>query len=296
MVGIGEGGAEGLLTPFINDLHKKEVGIYMNFLHAFWPLGIVVCVLGGGALMYGGMPWRFVFLCSGMFAWISSILFLGKGKGTAFTEEITGFHTTQILENTYAIFRNPMFWRFFWALFVIAGSEAGLTYWIASYAQLYFHGTAWSGGVATAMLALGMLAGRYVCGIFAKRSRLYSMLIYAGILTLFASLIIPFVRSLTELYFVTAFAGFAIATIWPSLQVCCVTRLPKLDSTLVYVYLSCSGIPGAGIAIWIMGGLGDRLGIERAFYAVPACTVLYLMILLPEIFFRQMQKKHEPAG
>lgn len=294
VVGIGEGGAEGLLTPFMDDLHRKEEGVYMNFLHAFWPLGIVICVLGGGALIHGGVSWRAVFLCCGLMALFSSALFLWKQKqGGGLREEISGSRTADILRHTAEICRSGMFWRFFAALFVIGGSEACLTYWIASYAQLHFHGTAWNGGIATAMLALGMLAGRYACGFIAKRSRLYSMLLWAGLLTLISSLLVPFTRSLNELYAVTALAGFSIATIWPTLQVCCVVRLPKLDSTLLYVYLSCSGIPGAGIAVLLMGMAGDRIGMERSFYLVPVLTGIFLAILLPEALFRRLFRRRE---
>jgi len=292
IVGIGEGGAEGLLTPFMDDLHRKEEGVYMNFLHSFWPLGIVICVLGGGAMLHFGISWRAVFVFSGISALVSAVLFLWKRQAGEYREEISGGNT-HIMRDTAEICRDAMFWRFFAALFVIGGSEACLTYWIASYAQLHFHGTAWNGGIATSMLALGMLAGRYLCGFIAKRSRLYALLLWAGLLTLIASLLIPLTRTMNELYVATALAGFAIATIWPSLQVCCVLRRPKLNSTLVYVYLSCSGLPGAGIAILLMGILGDKVGLEQSFSLVPVLTLLYLGILLPEVLFRNMLKKRD---
>ncbi|HQA00587.1 MAG TPA: hypothetical protein PLT93_20835, partial [Phycisphaerae bacterium] len=60
---------------------------------------------------------------------------------------------------------------------------------------------------------------------------------------------------------------------WPSVQSYCADRLPTADTTMLFILLSCAGIPGCGVFTWLMGYLGDRMGLSAAFYIVPACYV-----------------------
>lgn len=280
--GAGQGIAEGLLTPFMNSLHPgADKGRYVNFEHGFWPLGIVFCVLGGGALLYAGVSWRFVLAGAGLTAAASSILFLWReSPENRYPESPKKINTALIVEQTVRIFRSALFYRFFFALFMAGGAEACLTYWTASYARMQFHASAWQGGLTMAFFSAGMMGGRYLCGMIARRRNLYTILIVFSLLSVPATLLISVSPSLACLYAASCASGFAIATIWPTLQVCCVSFLPKLDSTLIYVYLSCAGIPGAGLAVWGMGIAGDAVGLKGSFYLAPALQLTSVLILL----------------
>ncbi|RKX43086.1 MAG: hypothetical protein DRP64_08750, partial [Verrucomicrobia bacterium] len=49
-------------------------------------------------------------------------------------------------------------------------------------------------------------------------------------------------------------------------------RLPEADTTMLFILLSCAGIPGSGFFTWLMGFIGNRTGdLSTAFYLVPAC-------------------------
>jgi hypothetical protein len=58
--------------------------------------------------------------------------------------------------------------------------------------------------------------------------------------------------------------------------------MPELDQTMVYVLLSCAGVPGCGVFTLLMGYLGkpDVLGLTDSFYIVPFCFVGIVALLL----------------
>lgn len=60
-----------------------------------------------------------------------------------------------------------------------------------------------------------------------------------------------------------------MAPFWPTAQVYGVTKMPELDSTMLYIYFSAMGIPGCGIFTWLMGYLGDHFGLKGAILVVP---------------------------
>ena len=67
-------------------------------------------------------------------------------------------------------------------------------------------------------------------------------------------------------------AGVATAPFWPSIQSYATDRMPKNDTTMLFVLLSCAGVPGCGLFTWLMGVIGDRTGsLTNAFYLVPLC-------------------------
>jgi fucose permease len=75
-------------------------------------------------------------------------------------------------------------------------------------------------------------------------------------------------------------AGIATAPFWHSVQSHCADCLPHTDTTMLFILLSCAGIPGCGFFTWLMGFLGHYSGSLRpAFYLVPACHVLLALLI-----------------
>ena len=41
---------------------------------------------------------------------------------------------------------------------------------------------------------------------------------------------------------------------------------------MLFILLSCAGVPGCGVFTWLMGYVGDQTGgLRAAFYLIPAC-------------------------
>lgn len=69
-------------------------------------------------------------------------------------------------------------------------------------------------------------------------------------------------------YVVLFCAGLSVACLWPSIQSYSADCL-SVDTTMLFILLSCGGIPGFGIASWLMGIIADAAGIRAAFAVIP---------------------------
>ena len=178
-------------------------------------------------------------------------------------------------------------------MFLAGGAEYCLTFWLASFMQLTMKTGAFLGGVATAVFAMGMVTGRMGWGVYVPQKRLGQSLIVACTVGLLLSCAIPFVRAdmavgrvggIILLFVLLYLIGITIAPLWPTIQTYSVDRLPKhLDETMVFVWLSCAGVPGCGTFAWLMGVLGDVFhSLNVPFFLVPACQLLLAVALLIE--------------
>ncbi len=276
VAGAGEGVIEGLTTPFVQDLHPQEPGRYINFAHSFWSVGVLVTVLVTGSLISLGVPWRLLVGTAAGIALVAAVLFLlPPGHGQPCPEHPEPLHWTVVWGHARDILRLPKFWLFFAAMFVAGGGEFCLTFWCASFIQLDFRGAAWAGGVGTACFAAGMFLGRTGCGWLIRQDQLKPLVIYSALAGTGITLLFPFLTNLWLLFALLFLAGIATAPFWPSVQSYCCDCLPGTDATMLFILLSCAGIPGCGFFTWLMGCLGDQTGdLRTAFYLVPACYLL----------------------
>jgi len=295
VAGLGEGLIEGIGTPFVQDLHKEEPSRYVNFAHGFWSLGILVAVPLLGALLFWGMSWRNVLVVSSLFCIPSLLLLFLPEHRHPYPEKATAPSSSEVTNNAVAIFRRPRFWSYFAAMFLAGGGEYCLTFWCASFIQLNFSGSALAGGIGTAAFSLGMFLGRTGVGAFVHQHQLKRALVAFGVsATLISLLIPPFALHydflphgavLPVLYVLLFISGLGTAPFWPSIQSFAADRMPQLDSTMIFVILSCAGTPGAGFFTWLMGFTGDLVGLPLSFLLVPACFAsMTAFILLPDFF------------
>ena len=275
VAGIGEGVVEGLATPFVQDLHPVEPGRYINFTHSFWSVGVLVTVLVSGWLLSVGVHWRFLVggvAVLGLLA--AALLLLPPGKGQPCPEHPEPIHWTTIWGHAKEILRIRRFWLFFAAMFLAGGGEFCLTFWCASFIQLSFGQTAWAGGVGTACFAAGMFLGRTGWGFLIRQHQLKHLIVYSALAGTAITLLFPIITNLWLLFALLFIAGIATAPFWPSVQSYCDDCLPATDSTMLFILLSCAGVPGCGVFTLLMGYLGDVTGdLRLAFYLVPACYI-----------------------
>ncbi|MBN2445489.1 MAG: MFS transporter [Phycisphaerae bacterium] len=275
VAGVGEGILEGLATPFVQNLHPDEPGRYINFTHSFWSIGVMVTVLVCGGLISLGVSWRLLVAGAAVLAFIAAtMLLLPQRKGREYPEHPEAIHWRTTWTNATSILCVRRFWLFFGAMFVAGGGEACLTFWSASYIQLSFAGAAWAGGVGTACFAGGMFFGRTGWGYLIRQHQLRRLIIGSALAGTLVTLPLPHLSNLWTLFGVLFLAGVATAPFWPSVQSYSADRIPKADTTLLFILLSCAGVPGCGFFTWLMGYVGNLTGdLRGAFYLVPACYV-----------------------
>lgn len=281
VAGLGEGVLEGLATPFVRDLHPEEPARYINMTHAFWPIGVMTTVLVSGGLLALGISWRVLLAGIAMLAFVSAGLLLWpESHQKKYPEHPEPIHWKTIWAQAVVIFRIPRFWLFYAAMFVAGGGEFCLTYWSASYIQLNFGATAWAGGIGTACFAGGMVLGRVGWGFLLKQHHFRDLLFWSALAAMFMAIPFPMLSNLWMLFTLLFLVGIATAPLWPSIQSHCADRLPETDSTMLFILLSCAGIPGCGFFIWLMGFLGNHTGdLATAFYLVPGCFLALALLM-----------------
>ena len=280
VAGIGEGIIEGLATPYVQDLHPEEPGRYINFAHAFWPIGVLSTVLVSGALLALGISWRWIIGGVGLLAVVPAFLLLLPARpGQEYPEHPEPVHWRTVWGQAVAIVRIPRFWLFYGAMFVAGGGEFCLTFWCASYIQLHFAASAWSGGVGTACFAAGMMLGRAGWGFLIRQHQLRALVVYSALAGTAVTLAFPVLTNLWVFFGLLFLAGLATAPFWPSVQSYSADRLPDVDTTMLFVLLSCAGVPGCGVFTWLMGYIGNHSGLDAAFYLVPACFAVLAVLI-----------------
>ena len=292
--GCGEGYIEAMATPFVQKLHKENTGQYMNFAHSFWSIGVTGTTIGAGFMLMCGVPWRPVVFCACLLAVVAGLFLLWpEKKGREFPEEHEAVSFATVVKQTKDIWATPKFWLFFLLMFIAGGAEFCMTFWIASFMQLTMKTGAFLGGLATAVFSLGMVTGRMGWGVYVPQKRLGQSLIVACAIGMLLSCSIPFLQpdmaigrigTLILMFVLDYLIGITIAPLWPTIQTYSVDRLPKhLDETMVFVWLSCAGVPGCGIFSWLMGVLGDVFrSLSMPFFLLPACQLLLTLVLLAE--------------
>ena len=295
IAGLGEGVCEGILTPFVQDLHPDAPERYVNIGHSFWSVGIVLAVILAGGLLTCGVSWRIILMIIGVLTIISSLSFLWKETpGKEYPEVKKKPDLDVIKKQTSDIIKEKRFWICCAAMFFGAGAEFGLTFWAAAYIELNFQTSAFVASLGTGAIAIGMFLGRAAFGYYAKPERLRWFLLLAGLGTIPVTLLLAYLSPgvmpgwlLFPLIFVLLFlSGIGIAPYWPTTQVYGVANLPNCDSTLLYVYYSLMGIPGCGFFSYLMGAIGDRFGLKGTILVVPACLVIFCSIIFYECWIR----------
>ncbi len=285
ILGLGQGVLEALATPFVQAMHPQESGRYINFAHAFWPVGVLTTVLVAGGLIAVGVSWRLLVVGAACLTFLASaLIFQPAPKDKAYPEHLEPVHWTVVWGHIKAILKTRRFWLFYAAMFLAGGGEYCLTFWSASYIQLHFAATAWAGGAGVACFAGGMFLGRTGWGYLIRQHHLNRLVFVSALVAALVSYSIPWLTELWWLFGLLFVSGLATAPFWPSIQSYSTDRLPDRDSTMMFILLSCAGVPGCGVFTWLMGLVGDYAGgLRAAFYLVPGCFVGLAVLMLVDM-------------
>ena len=289
VAGLGEGIVEGLGTPFVQDMHRDDPGRYVNFTHGFWSLGTFAFALLAGAALVWNVGWRAILAVVGLVALLPVLLLLLPSR-TPYPERARADPPSRTWRRLVELLRTRRFWLFFAAMFFAGGGEYCLTFWSTSFVRLHFRAGAFAGALGTAAFSAGMFLGRTGFGNYVAQRHLKRLVVTVGLFgAAVATLVIPFSihcdalppGAVKPLLFLLLFlCGVGSAPFWPSIQSLCVDRLPRLDSTLAFIVLSCAGVPGCGVFTWLMGFAGDRFGLARSFALVPVSYLIMVALVL----------------
>lgn len=295
LVGLGGGILEALLNPLIQEEHPEDSGRFLNVLNAFFSIGVLTSVLVVGDLLTRGVSWRVLVSGIGVLAAASGALFFVFGhRNTSATASIEGVGSkddagkdvVSLRSRMRVIVRDRRFWLFSIAMFCGGGAEGAFTFWSASYIQLNFGGLARAGAFGTAVFAAGMVVGRVASGHLVKQDRLRALIVASAVLGVGASLGAWAVETMVSFMAVIFCAGLTIACFWPSIQSHAASSM-NVDSTMLFILLSCAGIPGFGLVSWIMGLIAEAFDLRTSLLVIPLLLAALSAVMVASRVFEK---------
>ena len=291
--GLGEGILEGYSTPFIQNLHKNdEPGRYITFSHGFWSVGIFLTVLIAGYMLMIGIHWRIIVGLCGFLAMLPAVLMLAKERPNQqhYPEQKNTTPHYVTWQRAMRIISIPRFWVFFASMIFAGGGEYCLTFWCASYLQTVLKANAFIGGISTAIFAGGMIFGRLYFASHVREKNFKKLIVIVGFIGALIGMVFPHIQNIAVLIVLLFFLGLASSPFWPTIQSFATCRM-RVDNTMLFVLLSCAGVPGCGIFTFLMGVVGDKIGFTESFYLVPICYIVMALLVLSENLWKSNLKK-----
>ncbi len=288
LVGLGGGVLEALLNPLVQDAHADDSGRYLNIVNAFFSVGVLTSVIVVGDLLTRGVSWRLLIGAIGLLSVACGVFFLAvrdpesgpaRASGREAASADTGARLSGAWHHARAIVREPAFWLFSVAMFCGGGAEGAFTFWSASYIQIHFDALARAGAFGTAAFAAGMVVGRLGFGRFVPQRGLRALIIASALTGVVASLGAWAIGTAVGFYAIVFVAGLSIACFWPSIQSHSAAVIP-LDSTMLFILLSCAGIPGFGLTSWVMGLIAESYGLRASLLVIPGLLSVLAIVML----------------
>jgi fucose permease len=275
LLGIGGGFSEALINPLVVDLHPVDSGKYLNTTNAFYSIGVMTSALLFGELLTLGFSWRWIFRIAAIGALIVGTLFHLERFPSAVGNQRSPWHTMG------TILVLPGFWLFAAAIFLGAGVESAFTFWSRSYVETYLKNVPRAGAIAVVLFAGMMAAGRLLAARLSEKLGLKMLMIGSALLGVVVSGLILFATNLVWFYALVVLAGLATACFWPTLLAEAAGCL-KVDTTILFVLLACTGMAGFGFTPWLMGIIGDKADLRTGFAVIPGFFVALILVLAIE--------------
>lgn len=285
IIASGEALLDAMLTPLVVDLYPNDKGSKQILLHAFWPIGIISISPIIGFLLSKDISWRYIFMVFAIIVFLLILLYPSS-------KNLRLNNSSNDLREMTKILKSFKFWLFSFAMIFTSVVEASFTYWLPSYVQNMFGTKAFEAAIAATFFALGMAIGRLFFSRLAKIINLLRLIIIASISLFVTVLLFNYFKNLYVIYAVVFFVGLFIAPFWPALQSYAVEVI-KLDATIIMVFLSCVGIPGASFGVMMVALIADKYGFSKTFIFLPIFVILAIgMILLVKLnLFIEKKKK-----
>jgi fucose permease len=237
----------------------------------------VVASLALGLLLAQGVGWRTLSACLGGVAILLGLLFAGQSRQVRPRPQQS---SGQTFTHLCTLGRQGHVQILALAKFLAGGAEGAFTFWSATFIVDQLHGSDWDAGLATACFAGGMMIGRFAC-VCIPQHRLRRTILISTALAIVIASGVPLVGDLPSGFAILGCAGLALACLWPSIQSYAGDRIQG-DHTMLFILLSCAGITGFGVFSWLLGIVGEHVGLRSSFQLIPAALTALLVVLLVE--------------
>lgn len=256
LIGIGWGTVDAVTNPLLATLFPDDKVHKLNVLHAWWPGGIVIgglTALGADALH---LPWPLKF----SLAIIPALAFGLLCFGTRFprTERLEA--GVSFGEMFLELFRRPMFFVWFGAMFLTAASELAPGQWV----DLTLSQTTGLRGIAILVYVSGlMFVMRHFAGPLSHRLSPAGLLWLSSVLAALGLFLLSIVNSpVTALLGATVW-GIGVCYMWPTMLASVSERYPR-GGALAMGLMGTAGTLSIYFVLPVLGRFYDAAAIAAA--------------------------------
>lgn len=271
IVGLGTGGLEALLNPLITELHPRNPARPLNIINGLFSLGIVAAALLSGEMLEAGAPWRATLQLWIPPALAAAILFATRRYPRPLHEGARGAGR--------GFLRQPFFWTLMVTMVIAGGTEAGMTFWGASFMEHELAVSARGGALTVAFFGAFMALGRFGSGWIVGRVDPSLLTALSALACAGATAGLSFASTAAQGWALFALGGLFVACFWPTLLAIAAERVQS-GSTAMFALLAGAGITGCMVYPWAIGAIGDLAGLRVGVALMPATLLVQAALLL----------------
>ena len=263
--GIGWGCVEGTVNPMVASLYPHDTTHWMNVLHAWWPMGMIIGGLTGVGASQLGIDWRVTFGLVAVFALIMGVR----------TSQLEFPPTTSVRMNVASksqfaeIFRRPSFFIWFLLMLLTAATELAPGQWV-DVALTSVVGM--RGVLLLVYVSAIMFVARHFAGPLAHKLSPEGLLASSSALAFVGLLSLSVANSpVTAMLAATAW-GFGVCYLWPTMIAVAAERYPR-GGALAIGLMGVAGSISSYVVLPLLGAVYDTAKIEAAGGAAQLATL-----------------------
>ena len=248
---VSSGLAEVLISPIVASLPADDPEREMSALHSVYAWGVVGVVIFSTLflLLFGSKNWNVLMLLFVIVPILSSVLYS--------MTDITCVESDESSGGLLGIFKNPLLWLSFIAIFLGGASEVTMGQWSSSYLeQALGIDKVWGDVFGVAFFGMTLGIGRT---LYAKIGKNITRVILIGAIGASVCYIIAVISNIAVIGLIAcALTGYFTAMMWPG-NLSIATERFASGGVVVFALMAAGGDMGASIVPQLVGVVTDKI-------------------------------------
>lgn len=270
--GAGKGTMEALVNPLVARLCPERSARMLNFTNGLFSVGLVFSALTTGEIVQRTGSWRLPFLL-----WIPPLVFCMVLFATRHYPPEHAAHKPR--QSARRFLSNRLFWILFAMMILSGGCEAGLVSWGPNFVQHELAASARAGAWTITLYGILMAIGRFTSSAVVARLTAPRLMIVSAAGCIAVTFGLSFTHQLWLAWSLFGLGGLFIACFWPTILSLASDNIAS-GSTSLFALLASAGVIGSMTVPWLIGALGDHIGLRGALLVMPVCMVGVVALLV----------------
>jgi fucose permease len=272
-IGGCSGIVESITNAIIVDLNSEKSGFYINLAQVFFGVGALLGPIIIGMALSAGVGWKTdYYVLSSIFLILTIVFIINKLPSLPMSDKISFVFLKTLLTDKKFLF-------FCLCMFFYTGSEVGGWGWMATFMQREFHFSLAQSSIAVGVFWAAIIVGRLICTVVNLRVSSRILIIILAYLSVVVTIISGLVKNEIEIWIVIIVLGLAFSGQWSLIVAYGSDHYKKSSGTVLAVFVGSGGI-GMAVIPFIMGIIGQRLGIRASMMSTALCFLAIGMIFM----------------